>query len=52
MAAFDAEVAVPPQVAEGAESVSIIVQGGDAAVAEPSATKKRVITSKARVIKK
>lgn len=53
MAAFDAEATVPPQVTEGAESVSIIVLGGEATAVEPEAgDRKRVITSKARVIRK
>lgn len=53
MAAFDAEGALPPQVTEGAESVSILVQGGESAAVEPGAgERKRVITSKARVVRK
>jgi len=53
MAAFNAEVASPPQVTEGPESAYVIVQGGEAAAVTPGEPQKpRVITSKARVVRK
>lgn len=52
MAAFDAEVTVPPQVTEGSESVSIIVQGGELAQPAQNQDKPIVITNRNRVIRK
>lgn len=52
MAAFEGESTVPPQVFEGNESVSIIVQGGELAQPAPSEAKPLVITNKNRVIRK
>ena len=52
MAAFDAEVASPPQVTEGPESAYVIVQGGEVAAPEPAQEKPQVVTVRNRVIRR